>query len=303
MSSVKGRSLELFFIDGRPDGMLIAEVFNWTGHVLVAPRTRIAEALKRKEAKYTGVYILLGQSEDSRPLGYIGESEDVSTRIKKHHLELDWWETAVVVTSSANQLNKAHVRYLEARLIQQAQAVGRLHLYNGTAPEPTGLSEAATANMEAFLEHVFLVLPAVRIDYFLQQTRPSPERTLQETQSTSPLFELVVAKHHVRGLARLVKGEFVVQQGSQARKEWIASGGTYKNLYQELVATGILADAGTHRVFTENYAFRSPSAAGAVVTGRAGNGRVEWKVVGSPITYGEWEAQQLADSDSQGPEG
>lgn len=42
------RSLELFFIDGKPDGMLTAEVFNWTGHVLMSPRTQISEALKRQ---------------------------------------------------------------------------------------------------------------------------------------------------------------------------------------------------------------------------------------------------------------
>jgi hypothetical protein len=43
--NIKGRSLELYFIDGRPDGMLTAEVFNWTGHVLVTPRTQIGAAL------------------------------------------------------------------------------------------------------------------------------------------------------------------------------------------------------------------------------------------------------------------
>ncbi len=40
-----GRSLELFFVDGRVDGMLIAEVFNWTNHVLRTPRTQIKQAL------------------------------------------------------------------------------------------------------------------------------------------------------------------------------------------------------------------------------------------------------------------
>jgi len=29
-----GLSLELHYIDGNPEGMLTAEVFNWTGHVL-----------------------------------------------------------------------------------------------------------------------------------------------------------------------------------------------------------------------------------------------------------------------------
>jgi hypothetical protein len=32
---INGKSLELYFIDGKPDGMLTAEVFNWTGHVLM----------------------------------------------------------------------------------------------------------------------------------------------------------------------------------------------------------------------------------------------------------------------------
>lgn len=31
----RGQSLELYFIDGAPDGMLTAKIFNWTGHVLM----------------------------------------------------------------------------------------------------------------------------------------------------------------------------------------------------------------------------------------------------------------------------
>ena len=54
-AGVMGRSLELYFIDGRPDGMLTAEVFNWTGHVLVTPRTRLKEALARPQSSFTGV--------------------------------------------------------------------------------------------------------------------------------------------------------------------------------------------------------------------------------------------------------
>src|SRR5690606_12094469 len=109
------RSLELYFIDGRPDGMLTAEVFNWTGHVLVTPRTQITTALGRKEARYTGVYILLGEQEGT-PLAYVGEGEDISYRIRNHDTRKDWWTTAVLVTSAANNLHKAHVQYLEARL-------------------------------------------------------------------------------------------------------------------------------------------------------------------------------------------
>ena len=78
-----GRSLELYFVDGRPDGMLTAQVFNWTGIVLRAPKTQLREALARREAGYTGVSVLLGER-DGLPLAYIGEGEEVGARIRDH---------------------------------------------------------------------------------------------------------------------------------------------------------------------------------------------------------------------------
>lgn len=59
MTTEKGRSLELFFVDGLPEGVLTARMFNWTGHILVAPRTQLPEALRHAEARNTGVYLLL----------------------------------------------------------------------------------------------------------------------------------------------------------------------------------------------------------------------------------------------------
>ena len=68
MSNTKAHSLELFFIDGKPDGMLTAQIFNWT----MTPRTQLSVALKRTESRYTGVYLLPGEGHHG-PLAYIGE--------------------------------------------------------------------------------------------------------------------------------------------------------------------------------------------------------------------------------------
>jgi hypothetical protein len=292
----KGRSLELFFIDGKPDGMLTAEVFNWTGHVLMTPRTQISEALKRKEARYTEVYLLFGERE-GEPFAYIGEAEDVSERIRNHDTRKDWWSTAILVTSAANNLNKAHVKYLEARLIEEARAVGKVALENGNLPSRSGLSEAAQANMEAFLAHILMVLPALRIDSFLKNTRPALQTADQaRVAAVAPLFELQTPKHGIRATARLENGEFVVQAGSIARRAWEGRGtenSAYGQLYAELVRMDILAEQGANRVFRENYAFKSPSAAAAVVNGRPANGTIEWKVQGQSKTYKQWEAEQL----------
>ncbi|MCG7363906.1 GIY-YIG nuclease family protein [Roseomonas sp. ACRSG] len=304
MTPAIGRSLELYYIDGRPDGMLTAELFNWTGHVLMAPRTQIAVALKRPEASYAGVYLLLGE-QDGEPRAYVGEGEDISARIKAHDTAKDWWTSAVLVTAAANKLNKAHVRYLEARLIAEARAIGRVPLDNGTNPPRPSLSEADVAKMEAFLENLFIVLPAVRVDMFIQRTRPAgaqpaspdlaPPGVLTEPSSITARFVLARPKQNRRATAVLVNGEFIVEAGSQAR----AHSSFRPHIHAELRRAGILVGEGEDCRFAQNYAFRSPSAAADVVTGRSASGPLEWKEITTGMTYREWEAQQLAASGAE----
>lgn len=309
MSVVSGRSLELYYIDGRPDGMLTAELFNWTGHVLMVPRTQIALALQRTEAGYAGVYLLLGE-QDGEVRAYVGESESISARIKAHDVAKEWWTSAVLVTTAGDKLNKAHVRYLEARLIAEAHAIGRVPLDNNTKPPLPSLSEADVAKMEAFLENLLIVLPAVRVDMFIQNARSStrsPTQPTQESDNSSitlppTRFVLETPKHGVKATATLIDGEFVVGKGSLARGEWVAVNGytaAYASLHAELIRAGVLALHGRNRIFTEDYAFRSSSAAAAVLNGRNTSGPAHWRVEGSDMTYKDWEAKILAATDAE----
>lgn len=287
--------------------MLTAELFNWTGHVLMTPRMQIAAALARAEAAYAGVYLLLGERE-GEPRAYIGESEDIGTRIRQHDVAKDWWTSAVLVTAAANKLNKAHARYLEARLIAEARGIGRMPLENGTNPPRPSLSEADVAKMEAFLDNLLVVLPAVRVDMFIQRARSEAvvatvrsaaieaRAVLPTTQSRFPTARFILEgrRHGTRAAASLIDGEFVVEEGSLARRDWegVATH-HYSSLNAELRRAGILVAEGEHSRFVQAYAFRSPSAAAAVVTGRSANGPLEWKQEGTGLTYREWEAQQL----------
>lgn len=297
--SSHGRSLELYFIDGRPDGMLTAEVFNWTGHVLRTPRIQITKALQRPEAGHTGVYLLIGEN-DQGPLAYIGEGEVISDRIRSHDSKRDWWTNAVLITTGANNLNKAHVKYLEARLIAEADEIGRVPLENGNSPSAPSLSEAATANMEGFLEYLFLVLPAIGVDIFVRRTRATTPAGNAGLSSPSRIdepviFETSLKKEGISATAMLVEGEFVVQVGSLARGAWVGKAEhNYHVLYDSLVKEGVLIKEGSNCRFTQSYAFRSTSAAAAVVKGRSSNGPSTWKVESSGETYREWEQRALS---------
>jgi molecular chaperone GrpE (heat shock protein) len=292
-------TLELFFIDGKPDGMLTAEVFGWTGHILVAPRTRLPEALKRRESSYTGVYILLGETEEE-PLAYIGEGENIANRIKSHDGKKDWWTRAVLITSAANNLHKAHVQYLESRLVKEGLNAANIKLENSTNPSLPSLSEAAQANMEAFIKQILMVLPAIRVDLFTSKAKPDLSNGAQEFKKgkESPVFELTLKKEGIKATAILEDGEFVVQKGSQARGTYIGDHSEksyYWKHHDKLVEKGILADQGKHKVFTQSYAFSSTSAAGAVCKGRSTAGPIAWKVKGTGQTYKEWEAASLEE--------
>lgn len=294
---MRGQTLELYFIEGRPDGMLTAQLFNWTGHVLQTPRTRLAEALKRPESSQTGVYILLGEDENGRQKAYIGETEDLRERLRNHEAKKDWWTSAVLITAMGNLLNKAHVKYLESRLVETAKSVNVVDLDNGNTPPRSSLGEAARNNMEVFLDNLLHVLPAIGIRFFIERRREfrAIESTLSDTNDVVH-FTMSTPKHGIRANARLQNGEFIVEAGALGRLTWEGMPEhNYNRLFQEIVEAGITRIENGHRVFLKDFAFGSPSAAGAILNGRATNGPDQWRLASnSSIKYKEWEERRLA---------
>lgn len=292
----KGRSLELYFVDGRPDGMLTAEVFNWTGHVLRIPKIRLPDGLKRLEAKQTGVYVLLGQDENGS-LAYIGEAENMADRLRQHASQKDWWDEAVLVTTAGDGLHKAHVKYLESRLVEIAKDAGVMRLENGNIPPKASLNEAATANMESFLDTLHMVLPAIRVDLFQTQKRPSID---VKSILKEPELKLVLTaqKRKLTATAIVVDNEIVVQAGSQITTEWVGNKKyqqNYQNRHKDLISSDIVEKGHPLSTFKENFAFSSPSTAAAILLGRSANGRIEWKLPNGQ-TYADWEAEQLEEA-------
>lgn len=300
-----GKSVRLFLADGTPGGLLTAEIMNWTGHVVAAPRSDLAALLQRPESKRTGIYILLGDDPNSLggTIAYIGEGDDVSKRLYQHARPeeqggRDFWDRAIVLTSKDTNLTKAHVRYLESRLISLAQQAKRAVLANGTAPTPLPLPEADISDMEYFIAQAKIVLPVLGVNLLRAVSTAVPVKDhADEAGGTageaSPVFEMVLKKSGVTATAQEFDGEFTVHEGSMARAEWSGVDDGYKRLREKLDADGTLVPSGDGKaaVFARSYVFASPSAAAAVVAGRSANGRLEWKVQGSGISYGSWQSE------------
>lgn len=313
MSSNNGRTLKLFLVNGAPNGLLTAEIMNWTGHVITGPRSRLDELIQRPESKRTGVYFLTGPDR-SPGVGtqvYIGETDDVTQRLSAHNrLEekggKDFWEKVCVVTSKDANLTKGHIKYLESRLIRIAQQAGRCELLNNTDPGYDNLPEADRSDMQFFLEQIQILLPVLGYDFL----RESPKPTLISTHDRSatmagvanglevhdPIFDGNIRKHGITAQGQEINGEFVVFKGSKARLDWEGVDGTYTNLFRELVRTNVIIQTadGLHREFSKDYAFSSPSAAAAVVAGRSANGRMHWLDSTTGQTYGAWQEARVS---------
>jgi hypothetical protein len=311
----KGRTLKVFLVDGAPNGLLTAEIMNWTGHVITGPRSRLPELIQRPEAQRTAVYFLVGPDQGAG-IGtqvYIGETDDAARRLATHNKPedkggRDFWERVCVVTSKDANLTKGHIKYLESRLITVAKAAGRCELVNGTDPEYSGLPEADRSDMEFFLEQIQTLLPVLGYD-FLRARPQAPEQSKSAvaqpaaSPNISPIFVGDVKKYGITARAQEIDGEFVVYKGSKARREWEGVDISYTKLFHELVRNGVLQPTadGLLNEFTRDYAFASPSAAAAVVAGRAANGRTHWLVQDSGATYGHWAEEQVSRAAAAAP--
>lgn len=230
--------------------------------------------MQREELAQPGVYVLTGASDEGAPKVYVGEADVLRDRLKQHVAGKDFWTRFVAFTSTNEGLNKAHVRYLESRLIALAKAANQWSLDNGTVPSPPPLSEADRADAEWFLEEMLVIFPLLGVDAFEAASAQTTDHPGSDARNTI----LYLKERGAEGTGREVGDGFVVSKGSQARVKEVASIHQYmRDLRAQLLEREVLAKEGDHYVFTQDFRFGSPSTAAGVLIGGAANGRLAWK--------------------------
>jgi hypothetical protein len=130
---VTSATIKLFLPHGDAKALRTAEISNWTGKALAAPRTELDGLVAREECEKAGVYVLTGTNPSTNaPHAYIGEAEVIRDRLKQHKGK-EFWVSAIVFVSKDENLTKAHVRYLESRLLAEAIQVGRFSIEQNQA--------------------------------------------------------------------------------------------------------------------------------------------------------------------------
>lgn len=233
---------------------------------MVCPERTLLGNLTREDFGRAGIYILEGGEVGGKPDIYIGEADPVGERILEHHRRKDFWTRAIIFTSKDSSLNKAHVKYLEVRLISTAQSVKRANVLNKILPNLPTLSDIEKADVETFLDVMLSILPNLGLMAFTNPLTPADGK-----------LRLKIQKKNIIAYGRDSHKGFLVFQGSQAVRlctrtfwSWISEHRT------ELIRQGVLVESAEGYVFSEDCLFKSPSWAAGAILGYNANGQTAW---------------------------
>ena len=135
-----GKTIKIFLIDGEPNGRMSCELSNWSGKAYKIPRIKIKDCSDRDDLKSTGVYLLFGKDDAGKDQVYIGEAESILKRLNQQLTSKDFWNEAIIFISKDENLNKAHIKYLENRLHEIAKSANRYSVENSIIPTQSSIS-------------------------------------------------------------------------------------------------------------------------------------------------------------------
>jgi hypothetical protein len=272
-----GKTIKLFLIDGDTNGRLTCELSNWTGKAYKLPRNLIKICTDRPEIQTTGVYMLLNKSADLSEKGqlYIGEAENIFNRLTQHVKEKDFWNEAIVFISKDDNLNKAHIKYLENRLHDIACSANRYELINNQKPTQSSISESDKAEMEEFLSNILTLVSTLGYNAFEQIRQVD---TKVQTDNEEDLF-YISATRGANGIGKTTSEGFVVFENSQVADPITNSyPKTMKKLRDTLISESVIVKENDKLIMKRDYLFSSSSSAAMIIMGRSANGLTEWKM-------------------------
>lgn len=266
-----GKTIKIFLIDGDPNGRMSCELSNWSGKAYKIPRIKVKDCSDREDlTTSTGVYLLFGKDDDGKDQVYIGEAETILKRLNQQLTSKDFWNETIVFISKDDNLNKAHVKYLENRLHEIAKSANRYKVDNSIVPTQSSISESDRAEMEEFIEYIKLLVNTLGHKVFEEKREFKPK------QKQATFF--IKAARGADGQGEPTSDGFVVFKGSKAAATIVNSmTSNFITYRQKLIEEGVLVDKGDFFEFTDDYIFSSPSTAAVMVMGRNANGLTEWK--------------------------
>lgn len=308
------KTLQMFMMDGTPDGPIKASIANWVGRVYSIPRTEInsAKLKQRPDLNQPAVYFLVGTNPDTdQPKIYIGQATRrqngmAFARAAEHTRsdDKDFFNRIIYLVVVDNSWGPTEITFLENAFHQRAVSAGRYEVANGNTPSPGKVTEEVQAVLDEFIENTNLIISALGITAFQpvasEATRRGQAAVPQEHAPSSaddePVFELASYDRSIHALGQRTPGGFVVFSGAKLREDLTASAPKAITANRERYA-----DSMDNFRLTKDVEFSSPSSAASFVRGAATNGRTAWHLAeNANVSLADWEDRETDEVEAEG---
>ncbi|NLF82774.1 MAG: GIY-YIG nuclease family protein [Candidatus Gastranaerophilales bacterium] len=298
--ATRGKSINLFLMEGSPTGRIKVTLANWTGIAYKIPRTELEKCKELDILKQSGVYFLFGTSDDTgESIVYIGQAgvrkngEGILYRLQEHKRtpDKDYWTEAVVFTTSNNSFGPTEISYLENRFVKLSLEAKRYAVKNCNDPTPGNITEEKESELEEFIDYAKIVMGTLGHKIFeklISSPIPSVDCTLPEVVS-SVLFELKQGKIDAKG--QRTSDGFVVLKESRIKMQIAPSCPKHAKKAHEQYASTIEPDG----TLLADILLRSPAEAACFVTGTSINAREAWKT-SDGRTLNEVESSEVSET-------
>ncbi len=267
------QTIQIFLPYGDPNGIKIASIRTRNIEVISFSRNKIEQFRKIMENRNTiSIYFLTGFNEDfSQEEIYIGETEDIISRIDQHNKSKDFWQKGYIVISTNGFLTKTHIKYMENYLYLKIKEFGIMKLNNISEPQEPYVDEATKADLKGdVFDSINILLSLLIGKNIFEKTEASKDNLFFCSFNSTKIAS-----------GKYTDDGFLVFENSKARISTTNSFSNYsskKNLRNTLISNKILSKYDeNYFTITKDYLFSSPSAAAETVLGRNSNGWIEWK--------------------------
>lgn len=282
--AVRGKSINLFLMDGEASGRIKCTLANWTGIAYKIPRTELDKCREREDLKQSGVYFLFGKSDETgNDVVYIGQAgarkngEGILNRLQEHkrNPEKDYWTEAIAFTTSNNSFGPTEISYLENRFCNLAISANRYEVKNGNDPTPGNITEEKECEMEEFIDNAKVIMGTLGHKVFEPLTK-SVQVQVDDATDNSDNNKLY--------LKRTIKTIGTVEAaGNQTAEGFVVFEGSHISPSDDDTIPTVIkekrkkAHVDANGTLKENMLFTSPSYAAMFVIGKSANGLTSWK--------------------------
>lgn len=282
--ATRGKSINLFLMDGEASGRIKCTLANWTGIAYNIPRTALDQCKERDDLKQSGVYFLFGVSDTTgKNVVYIGQAgarkngEGILNRLQEHkrNPEKDYWTEAIVFTTSNNSFGPTEISYLENRFCNLAIKANRYEVKNGNDPTLGNITEEKESEMEEFIDYARVIMGTLGHKVFEPITNSTyiKQERIEETPCKTDRLYL---KRNIRNIG------VIEAIGSQTSEGFVVFAGScispkvFNSIPEKIKKQRINAKI-SDGILQEDMLFTSPSYAGAFIIGQSCNGLLYWK--------------------------